>query len=344
MSQQKTPESILFITGSYPPNVCGVGDYTKRLFTELSKNTVHTFKLFNKQKWSFKYLINYLREIKSLDPSIIHLQYPTEGFGYSFVPLFLLFFLKKIKIIVTLHEISSRTYKAKIYTYFLALISKTIVVTNDVEKQYIQKRFLFINKEIIVINIGSNIPKSDNINNKDNKRVFDLCYFGHIRPNKGIDHFFEVVKKMNQKSININAVIIGQTLIKYSNFAEQTIIDAQSLNIKTSLNKPEEHVADMLCSSKIAYLPFPDGVSSRRGSLIAAGINKCLLVSTFSKDEKTNLLFEKYCYLVENTEETVIVIQSILDGTALKKIANVFFDSYSWDLIAEQHLKIYENI
>src|SRR6187402_3048327 len=131
-------KKILFVTGSYPPAVCGVGDYSERLFNALNKGD-DIFELFYKTNWSVANFFSYLREIKSKKADLIHIQYPTEGYGYSFLPLLLMAFLPKKKIIVTIHELSNRTFKAKMFTMLLLFFSNKIIVTNETEYGYLKR-------------------------------------------------------------------------------------------------------------------------------------------------------------------------------------------------------------
>ena len=45
---------IVLITGSYPPNYCGVGDYTNKLIENLNLVVTFDILLFHKSDWSLK--------------------------------------------------------------------------------------------------------------------------------------------------------------------------------------------------------------------------------------------------------------------------------------------------
>ena len=51
------------------------------------------------------------------------------------------------------------------------------------------------------------------------------------------------------------------------------------LSVPIRLNLSDEEVASILNDSKIAYLPFPDGISERRGSFLAAATNGVIVLS-----------------------------------------------------------------
>ena len=334
-----TRKRILFLTGSIPPEVCGVGDYSKKLF-DLLQETENEYILYHKLSWSFKYTWRYLREIKSLKPDLIHIQYPTEGFGYSMVPLALMFLLPKRRLILTVHEYSRRTTKAKFFTWLLMCLANIIIVSNDEEKDIIKRQGSLGQKNVFVIPIGSNIPRSKFADRPFIEREIDFAYFGHIRPLKGIEAFVEAVRSLKNSEVGPRRyAIIGQSLPRYTGYLEDLRNNAMDLGIEYILNSSNDLTADLLANCKILYLPFPDGISERRGSLLAAATNGSAVVSTPSQRKETNNFFEPFCYL--ETEESLLKTVHEIFSHPTRKELRPLSDRFSWDTIVASHLAVY---
>lgn len=96
---------LLIISGSYPPDVCGVGDYTERLLCcNFAKN--NDWILYSSKKWSLLTVFNHIKLIKNKGYRYINIQYPTQGYGWSIVPhLICVYFslFSKIQCSVTIH-------------------------------------------------------------------------------------------------------------------------------------------------------------------------------------------------------------------------------------------------
>lgn len=328
---------ILFITGSFPPDVCGVGDYTAKLIDGLRTHSSLQVKTFHKKEWAIKNLWRYLREIKSTNSDLYHFQYPTEGYKYSFLPLFLVLFLAKKKVVTTVHELSSRNFSAYVYTQVLIFFSGSVIVSNQVEERHAAK-FVLNKSKINVIPIGSNICESQYSNKPFTDRVIDVANFGHIRPMKGIEDFIDVKKSLGH---GVSGAIIGQILKRYKQYFNSLEDSVFNSEITFILNQNEKDLADTLADVKIMYLPFLDGVSNRRGSLLAALQNGCVIVTTQSNHKEFNDFFDRFCFLVKSPAEARSIISQLLLGVLKPKDHQSFKDDFSWRNVIKLHINLY---
>lgn len=303
------------ITGSYPPNdICGVGDYTACLMAEANKQE---WELYYSNDWSIKALRNKIKSINSFKAKFIIMQYPTQGYGWSIVPqliaLYYSFFTKK-RFITVLHEFSQRTMKAKLATIPL-LLSNKVIFTNTFEKNFAEKIFPFRKNKYNIIKIFSNIPSPQKINGLS-ERIYDICYFGHIRPLKGLEDFIEIVSKFQHKKI----LIIGQVLNEYKEYANKIEKECINKNICFMYNKEIKEVSNLLNKTKIAFLPFPDGVSERRGTLLAALSNGTAVITYKGKFSTKSLI--KTCFITnkERASKDISNLLKELDNNQYSKI------------------------
>jgi glycosyltransferase involved in cell wall biosynthesis len=165
-----------------------------------------------------------------------------------------------------------------------------------------------------------------------------LAYFGHIRPLKGIENFVNAVSIFKN---NLNVQIIGQVLVKYMDFFKQICLDAKKLKIDLLTDKDDNDVADLLSNVKIVYLPFPDGVSNRRGTLLASLQNGCVVISKKSHIDEFNDFFCKYVYLVESDKEAADLIEKLLKNDLPPKELTHVGNIFSWENVAFEHSKVY---
>lgn len=333
----------LIITGSYPPDTCGVGDYTYNLCQHMDPST---WILYHDADWSLWSFIQKIRYIRHLKIDNIYIQYPTEGYGWSIVPqlicLYFSFFTKK-KTITVLHEFSNRTFRAKIASA-LFFFSTKIIFTSNIERDYAIHKWFVPRAKCHVIKILPNIVQAKLLKDWAN-RTIDLAYFGHLRPFKGLEDFLFVARQISIES-PICIAIIGQSLPVYDDFLQKLRREYPEFQSNWIINNNIDNVSELLSNTKICFLPFPDGLSERRGSFLAALINGAIIVSYNGKYMTPEL---KNLSILTNKESADHVILQTLRTTTsesfqnhLKKSKRYFQESLpsSWEDIVTQ----YENI
>jgi glycosyltransferase involved in cell wall biosynthesis len=331
--------SVLMITGSYPPDICGVGDYVGKLYNTLDALGELDLQLYHSRDWSMGSIFRHIRSIRSRKADVIHMQYPTEGYGYSMLPQLLALVFRK-RLILTLHELSNRNLFGKLATILFLFISRRIIFTITEEQAYAAKICPWIRRKSEVINIGSNIPKV----NTDRERSYEVASFGHIRPVKGIETFIALAVTAKQQGLPWRFLIAGQILSKYEDYYQQLKLSTRDLNVTWVTNMDDYEVSRLLQSSAAAYYPYPDGASLRRGTLFASLVNGVPVITT--KGDKTPVDFEDMFYLANNTADVIAAVQDILNGgaAALEKLerSNVYAQRFDWRHIAAQHLSVYK--
>lgn len=188
----------------------------------------------------------------------ILLLYPVQSYAYSLKPLFIMLLLRFTgnSVVLNLHEYSQKKYLARLFIKCLVVVSNHTVFTNDYERHKFRKM------RSSVYPIVSNVFNEGTVS----EVKYDLVYFGQIRPGKGIERFIKEVKALEKE---YSVAIIGAVNKKFLVYLEGLKELIGDSNIKLELNNELGEVSKLLNGATCAYLPFPDGASSRRGTLLA---------------------------------------------------------------------------
>lgn len=243
--------------------MCGVADYTERLAAALEDvgATVHLELL---DRWSFSDIAA-LRKRHAHDPrTVFHMQYPSLHLGKSVAPGFLPLLLPRS--FVTLHEFGLFNIVRKLIFALPAVLSRRIIFSNEAEKNVFLGYFPFACR-LSVLPIGNNIPNLSR--GSGPQRHERVVYFGQISRNKGIEFFIETIRKLRASDIALDAEMIGALVETDSRFVEMVTRSADELGIRLRLNMTPAGVSSALSEASFALLPFPDGVSNKRGSALA---------------------------------------------------------------------------
>lgn len=330
---------ISMVTGSYPPDICGVGDYTKQLVNALIKEGLHV-QVIKHNSWKFTSSFHIHKLIKDTRCDIVHIQYPTIGYGHGIAPQFLSLIQSMV---VTLHEMSQSHILRKISLYPFGLKSSKIIFTNKYEFNYAKKWMPWISKRSCIIPIGSNIPVS---NHNSTKKPDEIIYFGLIRPNKGLENVLQIASLIKKEELSYYIRIIGMPDPSKKDYFHKLIQLSQGLPIIWNTGLNEKEVADMLASALVAYVPYPDGASERRGSLLALLANGVVTVTTYGKHTPSSL--SDSVLFAETPKQALDLIKEVFRNeklcNSLVKSGKEYVAQFSWNSIAKEHIAVYEQV
>lgn len=336
----------VIVTGSYPPDVCGVGDYTKCIL-ESEYATIHKWSLYYSQNWNLNSLWSKLREIKKLaGMRDIYIEYPTEGYGNSPLPyilaiVFSLFF--KNRTIMVFHECNMRTFKSRCAIYLVLLLVNRIIFTNNYHKQIFCNKVRSLTRKCKVVKIFSNIPQVNEIKSIPNRK-FDIAIFGHVRESKGINDFIKVIEQLKHKGYTFKPVILGQVPKGHEDYFHYVKHKCEELGIELLVNLSLEEVAKTLNECKLMLYFFKDGLSEKRGSFLASALNGALICSnngvyTTDKMRQSFFIIDK-----DSIFDTVVKILTSSDTRlcnyqekVLKYVENEI--PHSWNEVAYEYTK-----
>lgn len=329
--------NVRLITGSFPPDICGVGDYTKSLQDSLKKKDVNVRVSVLTRITSTEVLRLALRH-KALN-EIIHIQYPTVGYGHG-LEAQLLSLLRPA--VVTLHEFS-RVHPLRQLASLPFMCRSQIIFTSTFELNFATRLFPLIRNRSCVIPIGSNITSR---RVKWHPNLKEIVYFGLIVPKKGLESVLQLANLLQAAGDDLNIRIIGATLPGYRDYADKFIRSCDNLPITLSLNQSAEQIGELIGSAGCAYLPFPDGASERRGSMkavLAAGL-PCI---TTTGTQITEPISNAVC-IAQTPFEALLRIKEILfDRQRWLHFSNnalIFSETYDWNSIADKHIHLYQQL
>jgi len=375
--------NILLISGEFSPMVGGLGDYTKELAKALAKlghrvsvltsvlgqDGGESFALYPRvSKWGFsswKAIITLLGEI---EPQILHLQYQAAAYGMHPAINLLPWRLRRIRplLFVTFHDLRVPYLFPKagpIRRWAIAALAKGcngVIVTNVQDE--VEARGYGL--EPYLIPIGSNIsprlpPGYDREEWRARWGVKEetlLSYFGLLHESKGVETLLRALARLLEGGKRVKLLMIGgktgasdPTTSDYAHRME-ALWRELGLEILWTGYVDDEEVSANLLASDMCVLPYKDGVSLRRGSLMAALAHGLPIVSTWPETEVRELVEGQNIALVPPEDVGALAgkIQELAASEGLRRRlgdgAKRLSQAFSWERIAEETVVLYSSL
>jgi glycosyltransferase involved in cell wall biosynthesis len=324
---------VAFVIGPASYGRCGIGDYTLLLATAVGKMRVRT-EIFESKGFGL------LRSIRAFQPDVAHLQYPTAGFGKGIAAQL---FSLLMPFTVTLHEVEGTHFLRRLSLYPLARATH-VIFTCESNRKYAVRWAPWLRPRSSVIPLASNMPTS--VRRQIRTDSPEVIYFGLIRPDKGIEEVLELTRQSHMQGLPLRVRIIGGSPAVHAQYLQEVQASSLGLPVEWDLNVDTDAVADRLANGFVAYLPYPDGASERRTSLLAALSNGLAVITTRGKFTPAGL--EGAVRFCETPAEAVNIVRDLLSNPADREslIARglQYARQFSWESIAESHVGIYDRI
>lgn len=338
---------VTLITGSYPPDICGVGDYAYHVYHTSTADRENWNLYYPRDGWRLTSFFKKVRQLNRTGADTFILQAPTQGYGWSILPHLLVFYFgwfTRKKMVVRLHEYTQLSRKSRMAVNLMLAGADYVIFTNFYDRKIAASRFSRLQKRSSVVKIFSNVAQAPVIHKREERNT-DLINFGQIRSGKGLEIFLETVRLLREQGFTGKAAIIGQVPDGYQSYYENICKQCDVLGVRVYCNLAEPELVELLNDSKIAYLPFPDGISERRGSLLASLYNGVVVITTKGKFTTSEL--ERAVLIEPTTGEASATIQRLLikDKTTWEQQQNEGFKfladqiPHSWDEIARQYIQ-----
>jgi glycosyltransferase involved in cell wall biosynthesis len=357
---------VLVITGSYPPAKCGVGDYTYCLVEQLSKidglsvavivqknlsyeksnSAVTVFDIVD--RWRLLDFFAIRRVVRSWNPDVIHIQYPTQGYGRAILPWCLPALLELLgeKVVQTWHE--GFEFLPRPIMSLKALSSGPIVV---VRKNYwdlftgVTKHLNSIKKTIFIGSAPSIYASQKTERELSTLRRKHLgheqerliAFFGFIYPNKGVEQIFEIADSARDRILLMGEFDRRRPYCR----ALEDLSNEPDWSGKVEILGfvLPEAASDLIAASDAIVLPFPDGGGEWNTSILAAKVNGSFVLTT-SKTRRGYYDSENVYYARPGDIHELSAALDRYAGTKLNKRSSNY--ETEWRRVADQHVELYQ--
>ena len=319
---------------------CGVADYSVRLATALEDAGARV-DLVTRDTWGTRAVGATRRDLDALRPDIVHLQYPTASYRTSLAPHALA--LVAPPRVLTLHEASQAHPLRQLSLLALTARPRWVLFTTPFERDHLLRLAPWIRRRSSVLPIGSTIPAAPHP--VDTSGAATVVYFGLLTPEKGLDDVLALAERAQERP-GTRVLIVGRAEPRHPDLPGQLQKRSRSLPVDWAVDLDAEQVASRLASAAVGYLPFPDGASERRSSLLALLVNGVATVTTPGPFVDAELA--EAVELVEGTDAAWAATAHLLDDgearDALAGRALRYGRARNWEDIARRHLELYDRL
>jgi len=281
-----------------------------------------------------------LRRIDAAGADVVHVQHPVSFARRSYVPQLLSLLRPGV---VTLHGGSLYGLvggKVSLGPFFLR--SRHVVFTTDYERRHALRWGPWMRGRSSVIPIGANLPGRPS----EQRREREVVTFGLIRPGKGIEDALRLAALFRDAGTGWRVRVVGQVPPAEAWYEERIRREGEGLPVDWVVGLDHEATAHELGQAAIAYLPFPDGASERRGSLLATLGGGAPTITTRGS-QTPEALGEAVLFAPTPEEALAAVFRLANDAKLRDRLATgaaQYLERFEWESIAARHAEVYRTL
>ena len=373
---------IGIVSGEYPPMKGGVGACSQILAHQLHTRGHEIFLFSNARArseeiplactsggWGPQALLALRRWARQQRLDLVNLQFQTAAFSMSPWIHYLPQFLGRVPLVTTFHDLRvpwlfprAGALRERIVLQ-LARSSASVICTNHEDHTRLAGQLCCAR----MIPIGSNIlaqrprdfdagPWRQRAGVADNETL--LAWFGLVNHSKGLDTLLQSVAELRNSGLTLRLVLIGGEAgdSDRSNLAFREALKAQvdRLGLEAALHRTgyiaAAEVASWLWASDLAVLPFRDGASFRRGSLLAAIQHGCATVTTTPRVTVPEFVHGHNLWLVppDDAQALGAALRMLVASSECRDMlclgASQLAARFDWDSIAADYVACFETV
>jgi len=376
---------VLMVCPSYPPQevTCGVGDYTRCLAEELThhgeqitvlcsseyrgaaRGSVEVFPRFS--RWTLDQALRLTFSSAVPRGDILHLQYTPDlygpGAGFKLVPLLARLRRRAPPTVVTFHTLTGRSPWSRIWAVLLLASAHQSISANEEVTAMVRRRLPKLSPRLTEIPIGTGVPvhHPDGGDRESGRRLLGLApgipllvHFGLVYPGKGLETLFMALGELVRFRSSIRLAIVGDTRPDSQGYRATLEALASRLGVAEAIiwagRRPEEEVSKILQAADLFVVPYDDGVSIRRGTLMAGLAPGLPVISTTSALRSAYLRDGENVALVPPRDPQALAarIASLLgapdEAAFLGKGARKLAERFTWQTIARETRALYARV
>ncbi len=367
------------VSPNYPPNTiaCGVGDFTRELSREIVKLGNEIVVIASDQyiaerrsveegirvvpfgnHWNLLTLLKLFRFCMAEKFDCINLQYSSPLYGFSFKLFFPLLRLLS-PVIISFHSLFGGPVYNKWIAGILIFFSSKQISTNEEVDHLLTKVPLLSKANWVSIPIGSNINRIKVTPEEAREKVVEkmgfkkddlvLTHFGLYYPGKGVETMMEALGNLKREFSDFHLLMLGAVRPGQKDYYQSLVSLAEGYELGSFITwvgyQPEEDVSLFLSATDIYLVPYDQGVSSRRGSLMAGLSHALPIISTlpsipfkyFKNNE--NLLLVPPRASSELQKAILDLMRNSEKRESLRSGAELLYRQFSWENIAEETVR-----
>lgn len=301
----------------------------------------------------------------------LHVQYQTAAYGMNpainFAPRRWRRTLPSVRVAWTYHDLlppylfpKAGSRLRRWVTQRPAHDATLTVVTNEGDRSALAAAGLRAH----AIPIGSNVPAAS-LSHNERLAIRSrfgyaqdsplLGFFGFLNRSKGAPTLLRTVRRLVDSGIDARLLLIGEGLgaSDPTNRATQAEVHAliASLRLADRITStgplPDAEVAGALNAIDVLLLPFEDGASLRRGTLMAGLANGCAIITTPPQAPTPELVDGRDLLTAPPGDDAAFAaaVRRVLYednlASSLRANARAVSVQFGWDTIARRHLDLY---
>lgn len=326
-------------------------------------------------RWNWGFWETARRLFREIEPDAVNIQYQTAAFGMhpavNLFPWWMGRQRRRPAVVITFHDLlvpflfRGAGPLRRWITDFLAQQADGVIATNEEDFAQLTQRAPAVPRRLIPI--GSNIlPPAQHDYSREAWRArwgiqpheFALAYFGFLNVTKGGEDLIGALELLIREGRPVKLIMVGgkvgssdPTNLLYLNRVEQRIRQSRLEDrVVWTDYLPDKEVSATLWAADAIVLPYRDGVSTRRGTLMAALAHGLPIVTTTPRlpvhyfQDGENLLLVPPA----SPEEIARAVVRLMEDPGLReqlgKGALALSQRFTWPAIADETLQFYTEL